>query len=181
MTAVLGKPRAENSSDDTEREQARRRRYLTGELLRRFNGWRFKGERLGQCGWRRGATVGLKRGDTGRVHWTGIKTCGSVWACLLCAARIRAARATEIDHLIKAHLASGGHATMLTFTLPHYSSDSLLELWEAMTSGQVYSEQIKGRNGIPGVHQSGRSDRRGQRLAPASPRRHLPSHPLVVG
>ncbi|MEL7209627.1 MAG: protein rep, partial [Actinomycetota bacterium] len=157
MSRVLGKSGTEKSSDELAQEGRRRDRYRGAEELRRFNAWLFKGERLGQCGWRRGVKPGLKRSASGRVHWTGIKTCGSVWACLLCAAKIRAARAAEIDHLAKAHLAAGGHCTMLTFTLPHYASDSLFELWEAMTrawesmtSGQVYAERIKARYGILG-------------------------------
>ena len=98
MIQALGKTVTADSSDQAKRE-AKRQRYRSAEALRRFNTWLFKGERLGQCGFRRNATPGLKGTDVDRVHWTGIKTCGSVWACLLCAAKIRAARAAEIDHL----------------------------------------------------------------------------------
>ncbi|MCP4965695.1 MAG: protein rep, partial [bacterium] len=157
MSEVLGKGRTVNSSVDEAVKRAKRRdRYQTAERLRRFNGWLFGGKRLGQCGWRRGVNPGLKRGENGRVHWSGVKTCGSVWACLLCAAKIRAARAAEVDHLIKAHLASGGHCTFLTFTLRHYATDDLLALWvamtkawESMTSGQGYQD-LKARYGILG-------------------------------
>ena len=157
MSEVLGNRATVNSSVNDAVKQARRRdRYRSGERLRRFNQWLFKGERLGRCGWRRGVNPGLKRGGNGRVHWTGTKTCGSVWACLLCAAKIRAARAAEVDHLIKAHLATGGHCTFLTFTLPHYANDNLLDLWQAMTkawqlttSGGAY-QSLKARYGVLG-------------------------------
>lgn len=95
MSGVLGNETTVDSSppEDPAKVEARRDRYRAGELLRQFNVWLFKGQRLGQCGWRRGINPGLKRTETGRVHWTGVKTCGSVWACLLCAGKIRAARA----------------------------------------------------------------------------------------
>jgi hypothetical protein len=157
MTPVLGNQAAATSSGEDEvRKERRRGGYQAGERLRRFNQWLYKGQRLGQCGWRRGATPGLKRSESGRVHWSGIKTCGSVWACLLCAAKIRAGRAAEVDHLIKAHLAAGGHSTFLTFTLPHYASDDLLSLWEAMTRGCELAtsgggyQSLKARYGILG-------------------------------
>jgi len=54
-----------------------------------------------------------------------IATCASPWACLSCAAKIRAQRALEIDHVTKAHLAAGGGVTFITLTFPHELRDTL--------------------------------------------------------
>jgi hypothetical protein len=119
--------------------------------LRRVNTWLFRDDRIGQCGWRLGKAVGIKRqppatdGQEGRCHFTGRTSCGSAWACLSCAGKVRAARGAQIDHVVKAHLADGGHATMLSFTLPHTPADQLDQLyqaivdaWARMTSGSAW-------------------------------------------
>lgn len=178
MSRVLGKAPAPASPAEqaAAKEQRRRGRFRAAKRLARFNAWLFgpklvdgkwvKGDRIGTCGRKlvgRGDDApkypGLKRladGD-GRVTWTGIETCGSVWACLACAAKIRAARAEEIDYLAKAHIAAGGSCTFVTFTLPHIASDDLEILWRAvqrawrmMVSGSSY-QAIKARYGMLGT------------------------------
>lgn len=178
MSRVLGKAPtpASPAEQAAAKEQRRRGRFRAAKRLARFNAWLFgpklvdgkwvKGDRIGTCGRKlvgRGDDApkypGLKRladGD-GRVTWTGIETCGSVWACLACAAKIRAARAEEIDFLAKAHIAAGGSCTFVTFTLPHIASDDLETLWRAvqrawrkMVSGSSY-QAIKARYGMLGT------------------------------
>lgn len=154
MTALGNRP--SSASGDRDKEAARRERFRQARLLTRLNADLFGGtwqggeiiderrvggkrtgaERIGTCGERRGETAGLRvvaNGD-GRVSWTGIETCGSVWSCLACAAKIRAARAEEIDFLAKAHLAAGGYCTFLTFTIRHVATDNLKDLLEAKNS-----------------------------------------------
>lgn len=178
MSRVLGRAPAHASPAEqaAAKEQRRRGRFRAAKRLARFNAWLFgpklvdgkwvKGDRIGTGGRKlvgRGDDApkypGLKRladGD-GRVTWTGIETCGSVWACLACAAKIRAARAEEIDFLAKAHIAAGGSCTFVTFTLPHIASDDLETLWRAvqrawrkMVSGSSY-QAIKARYGMLGT------------------------------
>ena len=63
--------------------------------------------------------------DRGTMQPSIIATCKSPWACLSCAGKIRAHRATETDQLAKAHLAAGGGLTFITITFPHVMADSL--------------------------------------------------------
>lgn len=159
--AILGKAAATGSPAEAAAAEARKReRFRTARLLTAFNAWVFGAamlhgfthrkrkktgaERVATCGARRNATPALKRmaeGD-GRVKWTGIQTCGSVWSCLACAAKVRARRATEIDRLAKAHLAAGGSLTFITLTLPHVATDSLDDLMTAVD--RAWANVIKG-------------------------------------
>ena len=158
-TAVLGNGETATDSVDIEAKERSRRRRDAGWRLRHLNSWLFKGERIGKCGEPLGKTVTVKHLDVngGTAQPSNMATCGSVWGCTACAGKIRASRAAEIDHLTKAHLATGGHATMLTFTLPHTPTDTLAVLlvavmaaWARMVSGSVYSETIRDRYGIIG-------------------------------
>ncbi len=71
----------------------------------------------------------VKRGD--RAHYSGLVTCGSVWACPLCSARIWAERRSEVERAIDAHHAAGGRVVMVTLTMRHKNGDALEELWDA--------------------------------------------------
>ncbi|MEM7339783.1 MAG: hypothetical protein AAF467_14105 [Actinomycetota bacterium] len=168
MTVVLGNQASTGSTVERTPEQAKADRYRASRELQGFNAWAFsarqmtarnggaetKAERVASCGVRIKPRVGLKRNpeSDGRIATTGVKTCGSVWSCLACAAKIRARRAEEIDAITKAHLADGGGVTFLTFTLPHVATDSLDELvdaltksWRGMTSGEKWKDKIKPR------------------------------------
>jgi hypothetical protein len=66
--------------------------------------------------------------DVGRelvAHVTGIRRCGSPWACPVCAPVVRERRALEIDRGLSAHLAGGGGAVFVTLTLRHHRGDEL--------------------------------------------------------
>jgi len=62
------------------------------------------------------------------AHYGGLKTCGSVWACPICAARIQERRRLEIDQAIAWAEKSGWFAIMITFTFPHTQFQSLTDL-----------------------------------------------------
>ena len=173
MSTVLGKDAGKASPSEKDRKRASQARRKAARLLQAFNAWCFSGrrltalndgrttepERIARCGVRLRKRVGVKRlaEGNGRVSWTGIRTCGSVWSCLVCAPKIRARRAEEIDHLAKAHLAAGGSLTFLTFTLPHVATDSLDELlvaidraWRNAISGKGWHHGIKAEYGVIG-------------------------------
>ncbi len=59
------------------------------------------------------------------AHVTGIRRCGSPWACPVCAPVVRERRALEIDRGLSAHLAGGGGAVFVTLTLRHHRGDEL--------------------------------------------------------
>ena len=62
------------------------------------------------------------------ASYTGLQTCGSVWACPVCAAKIAERRRVEIQAAMALHKASGGSVNLLTLTTPHQRMDSLKDL-----------------------------------------------------
>jgi hypothetical protein len=62
------------------------------------------------------------------ASFAGLQTCGSVWACPVCAAKIAERRRGEIIAAMAAHKAAGGSVTMLTLTCPHQRTDNLADL-----------------------------------------------------
>lgn len=75
-----------------------------------------------------GAIPVFRRLDGGKARLGQVKTCGSVWACPVCAAKVAEVRRREITHAMQAHVTAGGHAYLLTFTFPHYMGQTLDEL-----------------------------------------------------
>jgi hypothetical protein len=76
----------------------------------------------------------------------GLQTCGSVWTCPVCAAKISERRRVEVNHAVNAHQASGGEVVLLTLTNPHELGDSLAECLDrqAKAMNRLYSSR-KGR------------------------------------
>jgi hypothetical protein len=70
----------------------------------------------------------LKSKEHGTASYGGLQTCGSVWQCPVCAAKISERRRVEVLGAMTAHKAQGGAVNMLTLTCPHQRSDDLVEL-----------------------------------------------------
>ena len=64
------------------------------------------------------------------ANYRNLATCGSVWACPVCAARIQERRRLELEHLVEWAETQGLQAIMVTFTFPHTGFDSLGDLLE---------------------------------------------------
>ncbi len=62
-------------------------------------------------------------GNSARV--AKIKTCGSVWACPVCSAKVAEKRRAELSYAMQVHIAGGGYAYLVTLTMPHYIGQSL--------------------------------------------------------
>jgi hypothetical protein len=62
------------------------------------------------------------------AQYAGLQTCGSVWACPVCAAKIAERRRVEVLAAMTAHKAAGGCVNLLTLTCPHQFKDDLVEL-----------------------------------------------------
>lgn len=69
-----------------------------------------------------------KSREFGTTNFRGLQTCGSVWACPVCAAKIAERRRAELVAAMAAHKAGGGLVNMLTLTTPHQRTDNLSEL-----------------------------------------------------
>ena len=62
------------------------------------------------------------------THYKGLQTCGSVWICPVCSAKIAERRRLEIIQAMEAHRQAGGCVNMLTLTAPHQVKDNLVDL-----------------------------------------------------
>ncbi len=83
--------------------------------------------------------------------YAGLQTCGSVWACPVCAAKIAERRRSEIISAMSTHKASGGTVSLLTLTAPHSRTDKLVDLlgmqskalkffWKDFSASKVFKE-----------------------------------------
>lgn len=91
-----------------------------------------------------------------KAHYSGLVTCGSVWDCPICSAKISMRRAEEIKKGLQSWIRQGGVYVMVTYTLQHTKADSLKSVKKALDiahralkSGRYYQE-IKEDYGIKG-------------------------------
>ncbi|MCP4963715.1 MAG: hypothetical protein GY926_00580 [bacterium] len=161
--AALGKASRANSSVDdgpdlvamarqaVEKTLSRHDRYRAGTRLRQLNRYLWPKERVGTCGRRRGQTVSLQRSSKGQgVSWSGIETCGSIWACPICASKVRAARGDEVRFYIEHHLDRGGYVTLVSLTTSHSWAENLVDVyddvqraWAKTTSGRPWTRLVE--------------------------------------
>jgi hypothetical protein len=57
-----------------------------------------------------------------------LQTCGLVWVCPVCAAKICAGRRAELESILERHVAVGGSVYMAALTVPHHAFQSCREL-----------------------------------------------------
>lgn len=87
-------------------------------------GW-VRPDRVHRCGSRVAGLVGVHAEAGGSAYFSGIETCGSIWACPVCSPIIRARRADEIQRGADFWAEEGGAVLMVTFTLRHRREDGL--------------------------------------------------------
>ncbi|CAL9641855.1 hypothetical protein SUDANB132_06366 (plasmid) [Streptomyces sp. enrichment culture] len=68
-----------------------------------------------------GEAVGIRAVAGEAVGFSGLVRCGSVWACPVCAARVRGERAATLERYALAWLKSGRGLYLVTLTVPHWS------------------------------------------------------------
>jgi hypothetical protein len=90
----------------------------------------------------------------------GLSTCGSVWACPVCSAKIAARRTQEIESLLAWNAARNGSVALVTFTMRHHSGHRLKALrkalsvaWRHLTASRAWKETRK-REGCDGYVRS---------------------------
>ena len=66
-----------------------------------------------------------------RAHYKRLQTCGSVWHCPVCAAKISERRRAELEAVTALHKAAGGGLALLTLTNSHSRADRLSDLLKA--------------------------------------------------
>ncbi|MDD7926099.1 hypothetical protein [Actinomycetospora chibensis] len=89
-------------------------------------------KRVQQCGHKIGGpdvcpTLGVitNRDGTRSAAYGGLKHCGSVWTCPVCAVKIATCRADDLATVMRAVHERGGSAFMLTLTMRHGRGDRL--------------------------------------------------------
>lgn len=70
----------------------------------------------------------LKNIEFNKTAYSGLQTCGSVWACPVCSAKVSERRKNEVVQALDSHLASAGELYFITFTFRHSRNDDLEEL-----------------------------------------------------
>ena len=124
-------------------------------MLRRKSGQILKRERVSKCGQRAiGGLVTLHHNE-GHTHFGAVETCGSVWHCPVCVAKISEGRRAEIDAIMQGHREAGGVAFMATLTIPHLQFQSCAELrrcvansWRGVKSGKAWHRAREGHGWI---------------------------------
>lgn len=79
-----------------------------------------------------------KSKEHGTCSFKGLQTCGSVWACPVCSAKISERRRVELRAAIALHTAAGGQVLLATFTTPHYLGDDLAEVLAGQAKALSY-------------------------------------------
>lgn len=129
------------SPSDRRRLRYRRRnvvRRIGGALAAQAGSWDHlpKGvARVCKCGFVNRADeleVRVTHGDDGpNAYVTGLVTCGSVWVCPTCSAKIRTRRQLEVSSIAQQHADAGGTLGMMTLTVRHDSGHGLAQLMDA--------------------------------------------------
>jgi hypothetical protein len=106
---------------------ARVNRFILQAVARSF----FPDSRLDKCLRLRASSADIqvwKSKEHQTTHYKGLQTCGSVWRCPVCAAKVVERRRPEIGQAMDGHKAAGGCVNLLTLTCPHQSKDNLAQL-----------------------------------------------------
>lgn len=121
---------------------SRVQRFMLQSVARRF----LPGSRTDKC-------MRLRQGSKQIQVWqsiehkttsySGLQTCGSVWACPVCSAKIAERRRVEIIAAMAAHKAAAGCMHLLTLTAPHQRSDALGDLLakQAVALKKMFSDK----------------------------------------
>lgn len=88
--------------------------------------------------------------DGSRARLGKVKTCGSVWACPVCASKVAEQRRRELAYAMVKHTEAGGHAYLLTFTFPHYMGQNLAELMAPFDKARQSFQNGKGWKKVMG-------------------------------
>lgn len=90
--------------------------------------------------------VGLHAHEGG-AHFSGLESCGNVWACPVCAPKIRASRMQDVLTAFDRHAANGGGFGFLTLTVAHEFGEDLAALlallggaWKSVAEQREYKE-----------------------------------------
>ena len=101
----------------------------------------------------------------GSAYYAGLETCGNVWLCPVCSAKIHHRRAAELREALTTWEANGHSASLVTITVPHDLDDPLSRLVDAQRDAWKHVTQAR-----PGSGSSAGSGSPGTSLPWSSPR-----------
>jgi hypothetical protein len=88
--------------------------------------------------------------DSGKAFFTGLQTCGSVWGCPLCAAKISERRRAELVKAIQQAVRLSLHTMLVTLTIPHglgddvaAITDKLIKAWDSVKRNRAGREVLQ--------------------------------------
>lgn len=87
--------------------------------------------------------VAIKRTAANVAHFSGLQTCGSVWACPVCQAKILNRRAEDASTAAATWHDQGNTVLMITLTMPHDAGMRLAPLFDTVANG--FRSVISGR------------------------------------
>lgn len=85
-----------------------------------------------------GVTCVHVNNSTGKAHFSGLKTCGSVWVCPICSVKVSTRRRDEITQAVNSHEGAELVQVLVTYTLQHTIKDSLKKLVDDLKDAQRY-------------------------------------------
>jgi len=85
--------------------------------------------------------------ENGRAGYSNIQSCGNVWACPVCSARISEERREQVSLAVNEWKRRGKHVAMLTTTMSHNKQESaedvltrFSKIWRKFTSGRAWQD-----------------------------------------
>lgn len=81
------------------------------------------------------AGVSVMAGGTAGAGLGGLATCGSVWVCPVCSAKVATKRAQELGTILDLAIERGHSVALFTFTVQHKRHHSLKQVWDAVQGG----------------------------------------------
>jgi len=100
--------------------------------------------RVINCLWCRAAQVEvMKSAEHGRAHYKGLQTCGSVWVCPCCAAKVEERRRHQVEQVFEWAKGEGLDSSLHTNTFPHGMGDHLTALLGDQSDALKFFRQSK--------------------------------------
>lgn len=99
-----------------------------------------------------GRGVAVHRREDSETYYSGLHTCGSVWVCPVCAAKISERRRLDLLAALDSAKAQGLYVSLLTLTVPHYAHtdvNHLLGMVRYLTE-RFWSGRSRASQDIPG-------------------------------
>ena len=78
--------------------------------------------------------VMMKKAAGDKAYYSGLASCGSIWACPVCSAKIRNRRAEDISKAAANWTDEGNSVVAAAFTVPHNKGHRLKDTFEAVAS-----------------------------------------------